>query len=95
MIIKHIQTEKTSLLEEKGFYTFSVSQSLNRLSIKTLIENAFKVDVESVNTAMVAPKNKSYRSRKSRPVSGRTSRWKKAIVKLKTGHTIDIYNNEG
>ena len=94
-MIKHIQTEKTSLLEEKGFYTFWVDEAMNRIQIKALFESKFKVGIEAVNTMLVPPKNKSYRSKRLRPLPGRTVRWKKAVVKVSAGQQLDLYSNDG
>lgn len=93
-MIKHIQTEKTSLLEEKGFYTFLVDEDLNRIQVKGLFEDKFKVEIISVNTMIAPPKNKSYRAKRVSPLPGRTARWKKAVVKVADGQYLDLYSNE-
>ena len=47
-IIKPINTEKTMMLMEKGIYSFLVDKSLNKESIKEIVQKTFKVEVESV-----------------------------------------------
>jgi len=80
-----IITEKTSDLAQNNVITFSVDVKANKTQIKQAIENIFNVKVESVNTINVAPKKK----RVGRYV-GKTSKVKKAIVKLKEGSSIEL-----
>lgn len=80
-----IITEKSSDLAKKNVITFSVDVKANKTQIKQAIENIFDVKVESVNTINVRPKRK----RVGRYV-GKTSKVKKAIVKLKEGSSIEL-----
>lgn len=80
-----IITEKTSDLAQNNTYVFSVDVKANKTQIKQAIENIFNVKVENVNTINVKPKKK----RVGRYV-GKTSRVKKAIVKLKEGSSIEL-----
>ena len=80
-----IITEKTSDLAQNNVITFSVDVKANKTQIKQAIENIFNVKVESVNTINVAPKKK----RVGKYV-GKTSKVKKAIVKLKEGSSIEL-----
>ena len=85
IIFAPIITEKTASLEEKNTYVFKVDVRANKTQIKQAIENAFNVKVESVNTLNVHPKTK----RVGR-YTGKTNRYKKAIVKLAQGNTISF-----
>lgn len=91
--IKPIVTEKASRLSEKANrYTFAVSPEANKYEIKSLVEKLYGVKVTRVNTINVRSKNKS-RWTKSGLLRGKTAAWKKAIVDLAEGQTIDFYSN--
>jgi len=62
------------------------------LQVKTAIEGMYGVTVDSVNT-MVMPGKKRTRNSKSKFIVGRTSAYKKAIVTLAAGNTIDFFSN--
>ena len=64
----------------------------NKLEIKKEIEELYNVTVTGISTAKYAGKNKS-RYTKSGLIKGRTNAFKKAIVTLKEGETIDFYAN--
>ena len=85
IIFAPIITEKTAAMEENRTYVFKVDVRANKTQIKQAIEEAFKVKVENVNTMNVHPKDK----RVGR-YTGKTNRYKKAIVKLAEGHTISF-----
>lgn len=80
-----IITEKSSALAANNVITFSVATNANKTQIKQAIESIFNVKVESVNTINVKPKKK----RVGRYM-GKTSKVKKAIVKLKEGSSIEL-----
>lgn len=91
--IKPIVTEKaTGLTDKLNKYTFRVSPDANKYQIKTLVENLYGVKVVSVNTMIVRGKNKS-RYTKSGLLRGKTSSYKKAVVTVAEGETIDFYSN--
>ncbi len=91
--IKPIVTEKATRLTEKlNKYTFRVSPDANKCQIKALVENLYGVKVVGVNTMVVRGKNKS-RYTKSGLLRGKTSSYKKAIVTIAEGETIDFYSN--
>jgi large subunit ribosomal protein L23 len=93
VILKPIITEKMTHLGEKlNRYGFMVDRRANKLQIKTAIKELYGVDVESVNTMVFSGKNKS-RFTKTGVISGRTNAYKKAIVTLAKGETIDFYSN--
>lgn len=89
---KPLITEKASALSEKsGKYTFLVEKKANKVEIKKAVEKMYGVNVEEVNTLIIASKPKN-RNTKTRVISGRKSSYKKAIVKVAQGETIDFYN---
>ncbi len=91
IIKKPILTEKASLLTEKlNRYSFKVDHRANKIQIKQAVEEMFGVTVLAVNTAVVAGKAKS-RYTKAGFVSGRSPKYKKAIITVKDGETIDFY----
>ena len=93
IIIKPIVTEKATLLTEKlNRYSFKVNKDANKIQIKKAVEAAYNVTVVSVNTMNVSGKNK-VRYTKAGIVKGATSSYKKAVVTLKEGDSIDFYSN--
>lgn len=93
IIIKPIITEKmTGVSEQLNRYGFIVDKKANKLQIKKAVEDIYGVQVESVNTMNYAGKRK-FRYTKTGHTSGRTNAFKKAIVTLAQGETIDFYSN--
>ncbi len=93
IIIKPIVTEKmTGLGEKLNRYGFRAERTANKLEIKQAVEEMYNVTVLAVNTSVVAPKQKM-RYTKSGIVKGKTEAYKKAVVTLKAGETIDFYSN--
>ncbi|WP_256003831.1 50S ribosomal protein L23 [Pedobacter deserti] len=93
LLRKPILTEKASGLTEKSNrFTFKVDHKANKLQIKQVIEKMYGVSVLAVNTMVVDGKVKS-RNTKAGLVTGRSPKYKKAIVTLKDGETIDYYAN--
>ncbi|MDE6358080.1 MAG: 50S ribosomal protein L23, partial [Duncaniella sp.] len=82
----------TKLTDKLNRYTFRVSPDANKFQIKDLVEKLYGVKVTRVNTINVRSKNKS-RWTKSGLLRGKTAAWKKAIVDLADGQTIDFYSN--
>ena len=87
-----IVTEKITELQDKGFYAFEVDLHANKISIARAVEKKFNVSVVSVRTIRHKGKAKSQMTRKGR-FAGRTSMWKKAIVRLKAGEKIELFQN--
>jgi large subunit ribosomal protein L23 len=83
-------TEKSSKLNEDGVYVFNVSPSANKGKIKYSIEHYFDVAVESVNTTVLKPKKGRVRGK----VSVKRKLSKRAYVKLKEGHVIEMQGGE-
>ena len=94
IIIKPIVTEKQTAITEKmdNRYGFRVSPDANKLEIKKAIEDMYNVTVVDVNTIYFSGKKKS-RYTKSGIINGKQSAFKKAIVTLKEGETIDFFSN--
>jgi len=93
IIIKPIITEKMTAQGEKlGRYGFIVDKRANKLQIKKAVKDMYGVEVEEVNTMTYAGKYKS-RFTKSGVISSRTNSYKKAIVTVAKGETIDFYSN--
>lgn len=93
VLIRPVLTEKANILsEKKGRYTFAVARKANKLEIKKAVEDFYGVSVADVNTIVVPAKAKS-RYTKSGVLSGRKPAFKKAIVTLDEGETIDIFEN--
>lgn len=93
IIIRPIVTEKMTEKGEKlNQYGFIVSPDANKIQIKEAIEDLYEVTIESVNTIRYSGKKQSRYTRKG-VISGRKSAYKKAIVTLVEGDTIDFYSN--
>ncbi len=88
IIREAIFTERTTALAEgNGVYTFRVPREANKIEIKRAVEAAFSVEVENVRTINVKPKKKLDRYR---GIVGRSRHYKKAMVKLVKGHSIEF-----
>ena len=93
IIIKPVVTEKmTAQTEKLNRYGFVVDHKANKVQIKKAVEVMYSVTVESVNTMVYAGKSKS-RFTKAGLISGRTNRFKKAIITVAEGDVIDFYSN--
>jgi large subunit ribosomal protein L23 len=93
IIVKPIITEKMTAISEKLHrYGFIVDKRANKLQIKGAIKELYGVEVESVNTMNYSGKLKS-RFTKTGVISGRTNAFKKAVVTLAEGETIDFFSN--
>ena len=86
IIIRPLITEKSTTLMAEGKYVFEVAKAANKIEIAKAVSEIFKVKVASVNTINVEGKGK----RMGRSV-GKRSDYKKAIVKLAAGETIEFF----
>jgi large subunit ribosomal protein L23 len=87
VIVKPLITEKTSAAyQDRGEYTFEVHPDASKPQIRQAIEELFGVKVTDVWTSNVRGKEK--RMGKS---AGRRPNWKKAIVRLREGDTIEVF----
>ena len=83
-----IVTEKTTLLGEQGQYVFEVSRDANKTMVKDAVEKRFGVTVLSVNVMRMPGKTRRF----GRHVT-KTSWWKKAVVTLAPGQSIEVYKS--
>ncbi len=89
-VLRHgIITEKTVRLQAQNQYTFKVALEANKIEIRRAVEELFKVHVVSVNTMRMPGKPKMIRRRGSAPRPVAAREWKKAIVTIRDGETID------
>ena len=86
ILIEPVLSEKATLLREEGKYVFKVHPDANKFEIKDAVSKLFNVKVVSCTVMNVYGKMKRVRYR-----PGRTSSWKKAIVKLAPGETIKVF----
>lgn len=92
-IVKPLVSEKmTNITDKENKFGFIVRPEANKLQIKAEVEALYGVTVTSINTMNYAGKNKS-RYTKAGLLRGRSNAFKKAIVTLKEGETIDFYSN--
>ena len=88
-IVRPVVSEKSTVLGEQGKYVFEVAPDANKIQIKHAIEEVFsnkKVQVLTVNILRVPGKER----RRGRSV-GMTRSWKKAIVTLRAGQRLDLF----
>ena len=91
--IQPIVTEKANKIAESlNRYTFRVSPEATKPEIKALVEELYGVKVTKVNTMIVRRKRKQ-RWTKGGLIKGTSSLWKKALVSVAEGQTIDFYSN--
>ena len=89
IIIRPIITERAMSGAADKKYVFEVAKDANKIEIAKAIEEIFGVKVVRVNTLTVKPKIKRVRY-----VAGKTRSWKKAIVTLAEGDTIEVFGNQ-
>ena len=86
-IVRPIVTEKSSeAYQDRGEYTFEVHPDANKIAIKQAVEQLFGVKVTGVWTM-----NQRGKTRRVGKTVGTRSNWKKAIVRLREGDTIEIF----
>lgn len=86
VIIKPVISEKTYALIAAGKYTFRVDDRAHKFEIRDAVEKAFDVDVIKVRTSRVRSKPK-----RRGQIQGRSRSWKKAVVELAPGETIELF----
>lgn len=90
IIKSHVNTERTTALRaDNNEYVFKVDRRANKYEIKQAIEQAFKVKVDRVRTMCIPGKSR----RLGRYDEGSTSTYKKAVVRLKKGEVIAVFEN--
>ena len=86
VLLAPIVSEKSYAATTTGQYTFKVHQDAHKTQIRQAVEQLFEVNVLSVNIVKVQPKPK-----RRGQIKGQKSGWKKAIVQLKAGQTIEYF----
>jgi large subunit ribosomal protein L23 len=86
IIIKPVITEDATRLSERGQYAFKVDIRSTKPEIRKAVEKAFNVKVKKVSTQVIRGKMKRVRYQ-----LGKRSDWKKAIVTLEEGQTLELY----
>ena len=98
IIIRPILSEKGTLLSEtQNKFIFQVERHSNKLEIKKAVEEKFKVKIKKVATMNIKGKNKNMTIRSNGHIlrtSGNRSSWKKAIITLEKGFSIDMLTGE-
>ena len=89
VIIRPVVSERSFSLMEQNKYTFEVARDANKYQIKDAVEELFSVHVVSVNTINVKPTKKRVRY-----AAGYTRQWKKAVVTVAEGESIEIFGNQ-
>ena len=90
IVLRPVISEKSMDQTSRHKYTFAVADEANKLQIKAAVEALFKVTVLDVNVLTTKRKEKSRNRRRGRHV-GYTSPWKKAIVTVKAGDSIEFF----
>ncbi len=86
IVLAPIVSEKSYRGSVNGVYTFRVHNDAHKTQIRQAIEQLFEVDVLRVNVIKVQPKPK-----RRGQTRGRKPGWKKAVVQLKAGQTIEVF----
>ncbi len=90
IIIRPVVTEKSSMANAEGKYTFEVNKKATKVAIRNAVEKLFGVKVKEVRTIMVKGKPKRQGAHE-----GMTSDWKKAIVTIETNSRKLTYKTKG
>ena len=85
IILSPIFTEKMTNMADKAKYAFKIAARANKKDVKEAVEAIFSAKVENVNILNRKPKNKIFKG-----VRGKTTSYKKAIVTLEKGKTLDL-----
>ncbi len=92
VLVRPVITEKVNLqMERSGRYTFVVDKKANKLEIKKAVEEFYGVKVDDVNTVVVPGKRKA-RFTKAGFIQGIKPSYKKAVVTLAEGDSIDLFS---
>ena len=88
IIVRPVISERSYDRIEENVYTFEVLPTANKIEIRNAVEKIFDVTVVKVNVLNVKPKPK-----RQRYIEGKTRTWKKAMVTLKEGDSIELFSN--
>ena len=98
IILRPILSEKGTLLSEtQNKYIFQVEKQSNKLEIKKAVEEKFKVKIKKVATLNIKGKNKNTTIKSNGHIlrtNGNRSSWKKAIITLEKGFSIDMLSGD-
>lgn len=86
VIKKPLVTEKNSMMGEYGIYVFKVDKSATKVEIKKAVEKKFNVKVSQVRTSICRG-----RSTRTKIGESKVHYWKKAMVKLRSGEKISLF----
>jgi large subunit ribosomal protein L23 len=86
VLVKPLVTEKASDLGVLNKYVFAIAVGMNKIEVKKAIRTIYKVEPVKINIANFKGKNVRYGR-----VKGKTKSWKKAVVTLKPGDKIEVY----
>ena len=89
VIVRPVVSERSFDLMSDNKYTFEVARDANKIEIAQAVEQLFNVHVVNVNTMTVKPKTKRVKY-----VAGFTRTWKKAIVEIAEGESIEIFGSQ-
>ncbi len=92
IIFRPIVTEKMTSMQNTGRYGFEVDLGANKIDIARAVAKKFNVTVVNVRTMNYKGKSKTQMTKRGR-FAGKTSHFKKAIVTLKEGDTINLFEN--
>jgi large subunit ribosomal protein L23 len=93
ILIRPLYTEKIARLQDsENKYAFEVLKEANKIEIRKEIEKQFEVKVEKIQTLNVRGKIRQQMTRAGR-FHGRRPNWKKAVVTLRQGEKIDLFEN--
>jgi large subunit ribosomal protein L23 len=93
IILRPVISEKSITESSRGKYTFAVHEHANKIQIKAAVEELYKQDkvtVVSVNVLTTKSKEKRRGTKRGR-ITGRTTPWRKAIVTLAPGQSIEFF----
>lgn len=86
LIAPHVSEKGTRIADGSNQFTFRVRKDARKPEVRRAVEKMFNVEVESVSVLNVKGKSKGIRGRNQ----GRRADWRKAYVRLKRGHDIDL-----
>ena len=89
IIIRPVINERSFDMQEYNRFTFEVAKTASKIEIAKAVEEIFDVKVLKVNTVNIKSKKKRMRN-----IEGKTRTWKKAIVTLAEGDTIELFANQ-
>ena len=90
IILRPVISEKSMDLSTVNKYTFAVADVANKMQIKAAVEELFKVTVVNVNVLTTKAKEKARNRKRGRQV-GFSTPWKKAVVTVKSGDSIEFF----